>query len=225
MNRFATRLAMLVAVATCYLSSEASGAVLFESGTLGPTGITWQQVLDEEVVGSNVASDVFSGVRFELLSPVVITRIGGHVVSPAGGEFFGAIVNLTDQNDFPDSGNLSTPDVVGSAIVAFPAPSAEVFGNLSLSLQPGWYALVFGSGLFGATDAGAMPLNNPDIGNPSYIAWQTGDGWANLLTPIFRNFRFVVEGRVVPEPTITSLILAASVQILCITPVARRRSA
>jgi hypothetical protein len=170
---------LIVAIASTVAGRTTRAEILFESGTLGPTGITWQQVLDEEVVGVNIASDVFSGVRFELLSPVMTTRIGGHFVSAAGGEFFGAIVNLTDQNDFPDSGDLSTPDVVGSTTLSFPAPSAEVFGNLPLSLQPGWYALVFGSCLFGSTGAGAMPLNNPDIGSPSYIAWQTGDGWFN----------------------------------------------
>jgi hypothetical protein len=202
-----------VGVCTHSLLTPARADVIFESGTLGPTGITWQQVLDDEVVGSNVASDVFSGVRFKLVSPVMTTRIGGHFVSAAGGEFFGAIVKLTDQNDFPDSGDLSTPDVLGSAIVVFPAPSAEVFGNLSLSLQPGWHALVFGSGLFTTTGAGAMPLNNPDIGNPSYIAWQTGDGWFNLadLSDVFDfdDYRFVVEGTIVPEPSSTMLVALA----------------
>ena len=42
-------------------------------------------------------------------------------------------------------------------LFSIPEPSAEIFGSLSLSLDPGWYALIFGSGLFGATGDGAMP--------------------------------------------------------------------
>jgi hypothetical protein len=203
MNRFTFLVSIMVAVSAPPKLPSVSAAVIFESGTLGPTGITWQQALNGEVRASNVNSNVFSGVRFELLQPVAITQIGGHLVGPPGtlDTFFGAIVKLDDENDFPNSGDLSTSDVLGSTLIGFPEPSAEVFGDLSLPLDPGWYALVFGGELFGASGHGAMPLNNPDIGNPTYIAWQTGDGWANLLNPIFRNYRFVVQGTIVPEPT------------------------
>jgi hypothetical protein len=216
------KLHILVSLAyALFFPTSAAADILFESGTLGPTGITWQQLLDDEPVGSNVASEVFSGVRFELTQPVVTTRVGGHIVSsPATvGTFFGAIVKLDDEFDFPNSGDLSTPDVVGSTVIAFPYPSAEVFGDLSLSLDPGWYALVFGSGLLGAIGDGAMPLNNPDIGSPTYIGFQPGAvlGWGNLINPIFRNYRFVVEGTAVPEPT--SVLLA----FFCICVVASSR--
>ena len=89
------------------------------------------------------------------------TRIGGHFV---GGfsetDFFGAIVGLTDSLDFPDSLDLSTPDVISASTLTFPDTSDEVFGGLSVNLQPGWYALVFGSGLFGTDGRGSAPKNN-----------------------------------------------------------------
>ena len=180
----------------------ATAATIFESATLGPTGVTWQQALDGVVQGSGISSTVFSGVRFELTQPVITTQIGGHVFSPNGGSFFGAIVALDDENDFPDSGDLSTSDVLGHTELTFPVLSEEAFGDLSLTLQPGWYALAFGSGLFGATGNGGMPLNNPDIGEPTYIAFQPGSGvgWVNLVG-FLSDFRFVVKGNVVPEPT------------------------
>jgi hypothetical protein len=104
---------------------------------------------------------------------------------------------------------------VGVTTLTFPEPSAEVFGNLQLRLDPGWYALVFGSGLFGATGRGAAVLNNPDIGDPSYIAFQPGPGfgWDNLSS-LFRNFRFVVEGRVVPEPSASGFAFTVSLLLL-----------
>ncbi len=186
-------------------SSPALGATIFESGSLGPTGIP-----RGVVPGANVSSTVFNGVRFQLTQPVATSQIGGHFVGSPGttDTFFGAIVALSNENDFPDSGNLSTDDVLGSTVISFPEPSAEVFGNLDLSLNPGWYALVFGSGLFGASGDGAMPLNNPDIGTPSYIGFQPGAGWGNLINPIFRNYRFVVQGSIVPEPSAISITLS-----------------
>jgi hypothetical protein len=185
-------------------TSTAAAEIIYESGSLGPTGIPIGVV-----PGANVSAAVFNGVRFELTVPVVTTHVGGHFVGSTDttDTFFGAIVQLADENDFPNSGDLSTSDVLGSTTMEFPHPSAEVFGDLALRLDPGWYALVFGSGLFGATGDGAMPLNNPDIGSPTYIAHQPGAvlGWGDLLNPIFRNYRFVVEGEIVPEPSSIAL--------------------
>ena len=207
-HRNLTLVFLLGFVVACSSTGDATAATIFESGTLGPTGVTWQDALDGVVQGSGISSTVFSGVRFELTQPVITTQIGGHVFSPNGGSFFGAIVALDDENDLPDSGDLSTSDVLGHTELTFPVLSEEAFGDLSLTLQPGWYALAFGSGLFGVTGNGGMPLNNPDIGEPSYIMFQPGSvtGWNNLINPIFRNYRFVVEGTIVPEPTSIGLM-------------------
>jgi hypothetical protein len=134
-------------------------------------------------------------------------------------------VKLEDQNDFPDSGDLSTSDVLGATILNFPDPSAEVFGNLELHLDPGWYALVFGSGLFGAAGLGGALLNNPDIGAPSYIAFLPNGGWTDLSTlpGPFENFRLVVQGKVVPEPASEILTLLA-ITVLLVTRFQSRRS-
>jgi hypothetical protein len=191
--------------------------VVFESGTLGPTGISWQEALDGLVPGSSVDANVFSGVRFELTQPVVTSAVGGHFFSPAGGDFFGAIVALDGPADFPDSAAFSTPDVLGTIVLTFPVASAEVFGDLALSLDTGWYALVFGSGQFDVSGVGGMVLNNPDIGDPSYIAWQEGDGWLNIteISNNFVDYRFVVRGIVIPEPaTIVLLFLATLIAML-----------
>jgi hypothetical protein len=206
----------------------AGAAILFESGTLGPTGVTWDDLLAEAVGGTGIRSAVFTGVKFELHQPVVTTQIGGHFLQRPGsdpngnGSFFGAIVALEDENDFPNSGDLSTSDVLGSTLLSFPDSSNEVLGDLTLSLNPGWYALVFGSGLFGATAEGTAIRNNPDIEAPTYIGWQPGAvlGWGNLINPIFRNHRFVVLGEIVPEPS--TIIMAFSVSSISLLWRARK---
>jgi len=198
-----------VAILILTTATNITAATIFESGTLGPTGVTWLDLQNQNVQGTNVNSAVFVGVRFELTQPVLTSEVGGHFAGPAPGEFFGAIVKLADATDFPDSTNLSTPDVLGTTTLAFPNPSAEVFGSLSLTLDPGWYALVFGSGLFSTTGFGGAVENGVDIGTPTYVSWQFGNsGWSVPINPVFRNYRFVVQGQVVPEPSAMNLLFS-----------------
>jgi hypothetical protein len=109
---------LLVAVSALTATGQATADILFESGTLGPTGIPRTEVSG----GSNISPAVFVGVRFHLDQPVLTSHVGGHFVRNTGANesFFGAIVALTNDNDFPDSGTLSTPDMIGSALLSFP---------------------------------------------------------------------------------------------------------
>jgi hypothetical protein len=184
---------------------------IFESGTLGPTGATYAD-LGSAVPGTNVSTSVFVGVRFQLNQRALTSKIGGHFVASSSGTFFGAIVELDDGNDFPDSKDLMTSDVLGHSLLTFPNPSAEVFADLSLELAPGWYALVFGSGLFEATASGGAVRNGTDIGEPSYIvALPAGTGWHDLTFSL-PNHRFIVQGEIVPEAS--SVILASFMTLL-----------
>ena len=178
-------------------------AIIYESGTLGTTGVA-----HGTTGGTNINPFVYAGVRFELTRPVVTSQVGGHFVAFTGGTFFGAIVKLDGPNDFPDSGNLSTPDVFGATTLTFPALSAETYGDLTLPLSPGWYALVFGSGLFGTNGWGASVRNAPDIGDPGVIAFQPNSGfdWSNYSVSD-ANGRYVVLGNVVPEPSVIGLTI------------------
>jgi hypothetical protein len=128
----------------------------------------------------------------------------------SSGTFFGAVVELDDANDFPDSFDFSAPDFLGATSLNFASPSDEVFGSLTLSLDPGWYALVFGSGLFGTNGNGGAVRNGTDLGQPTYIAAQPFSGVSNWvdITPELTNHRFVLRGYIVPEPSLTSLALS-----------------
>lgn len=193
-------IALLAMIVALIATNQARAAILFESGTLGPTGIPREDVSNQVVLGENVNGFAYSGARFHLMQPVITSRIGGHFVGQ--GIFFGAIVQLDDENDFPDSNDLSTPDVLGNTSLIFTDPSDEVFGDIDIYLDSGWYAIIFGSGLFGTTGDGAALLNNPDIGTPDYIGFMNGFGWGHRLS----SKRFVVEGAIVPEPSTIVLI-------------------
>jgi len=206
---FATGLAILFT-----FSNYASAGVIYQSGTLGPTGITKNEVLSQAVLAANVSSFNFVGARFFIEEEMLTTSLGGHFIGGFNDtSFFGAIVRLTDSLDFPDSVDLSTPDVIGVTTLTFPDTSDEVFGDLTVHLQPGWYALVFGSGLFGTTGRGSAPTNNTDIESPQYIIGQPDEGWfnASIFTLANDNFRFVVEGQAIPEPAASILMLFGAI--------------
>ena len=193
----------LVVFCASFLSLDnAVGGTIFESATLGPTGVPFSDVLTQITPGTNVGRGIFQGVRFYVSTSAETSRIGGHFVAPTTGlNLFGAIVRLTDEADFPDSSDLSTADVLGVTSIPIGMFSGESLGNLSVPLDPGWHALVFGGGLFGAGESAAVLRNGVDVGSPRYITWDTnfgGIGWGEQFNE-FRNQRYVIEGQMVPE--------------------------
>jgi hypothetical protein len=112
--------------------------------------------------GSAFTPSGFLASRFFIDEAFRTTRIGGEI----GGEFgagnskvFAAIVALTGPDDFPDSVDLSTPDVLGHALLPVPEDGLSFLNDaeLTVNLTPGWYAIVYGSGRFGATGIGIAP--------------------------------------------------------------------
>ena len=168
--------------------------------------------------GTGVDATQFLGHRFHLDTPASIERVGVTLSNfedvPFGNEkVFAAIVALADAGDFPDSTDLSTPDLVGAALidVATGEIGVESVADLELDLAPGWYAIVAGSGLFGATGRAAASfvpfVDRPD---PISLSFPSFDGWENVEmfasangTPL--TSRMFVEGDFietapVPEP-------------------------
>ncbi len=193
--------AILTALST--LPQAASAGVIYQSATLNGAGTSRQEVADGNFPGLSVGINAFAGVRFELTQPIVTEQVGGHFVGPFSVEdtIFGALVRLDGPQDFPDSIDLSTPDVLGGTLLRLPNESGDVFGDLRVELQPGWYGLVFGGGyqgegLFGARALGAAMGTNDDIGTPSYFGYLSGFYWG----PRLGGTRYVITGQIVPEP-------------------------
>ncbi|MEO0529352.1 MAG: hypothetical protein AAF266_02115 [Planctomycetota bacterium] len=172
----------------------AGSTVLFESAPLENVGTALG-----EVNSATVSQFVYTGVRFELTDPVITSAIGGHFVGD--GEFFGALVELDDADDVPDSTDLTTDDVLGVVAAEFPSPSAEVLADLSIRLSPDWYAIAFGSGLFGVGGNGGMPVSSVGVAPGSFITTRPQASTWNQRANDAPVQRIVLMGTVVPEPS------------------------
>jgi len=163
--------------------------------------------------------------RFSLSSRTRISAVGGNFSNPGVNSpalsTFGAVVSLTGPADFPDLLNLSTPDLLGTTLLELPP---DLFGDVSeelaLLLEPGWYALVFGFGKFGASSntSPIVRMLDCDIDRTadqgSYTAIQSFMGGPGFFQLQGAKPRMFVAGAVVPEPS--SSLLAAIAVLLCL---------
>lgn len=174
--------------------------VLLESAQLGTSG---------RIGGTSITIAQHPGWRFEIDKPLQVQNVGGHLLSyPTNpGNIFAAIVRLASIDAMPLGSPFTSEELVAATTFRPPFPSDEVSTPLSATLRPGAYALVFGTGLFGATSEGAIH-NGPDQPDlpptniSSYIFWgipffgQPPVWRTNLAS----NMRFVIEGQVIHLP-------------------------
>lgn len=108
-------------------------------------------------------STVWPGFRFEVTGTkaVTTTSIGVHASVTTPGKIFGAIVKLTSATDSPDANNLSSSDVLKTTVIDLTSTVGISTAKLhsapiAVTLAPGFYAAVFGSGgAFGSTASAA----------------------------------------------------------------------
>lgn len=200
------------------MSFESARAdVLYESATLGPTG----QVSSGTGVGrANPFSPVirsYYGVLFEVQENQVwqVTAIGGHFCRFSGnqGSLFGAIIELAGEGILPPDPPLVPSDAVVSTTFVPDYPSTDYRTTLSVELQEGYYALVFGSDDLGASGGGMAVMNN--IGQaklvddyPIYAYIDQGWNYDYSIHPDPR--RVVIEGTIIPEPASAVLMIVGS---------------
>jgi hypothetical protein len=197
MTRRAQRRILVSFVAVLGLAGcLASGSqLLFESTQMGAPGAPG---------GLSVSSSQFLGARFHLSSGAVIDGMGGHLFAGSGGNglIFGALVRLTSLTDVPDSADLSTPDVLALTTFQLPAgPSADTFTSIApIGVPAGDYAIVFGSGLFGATGSAGAPDDNvpSEINAERSLAYHGGSGFGWDVAGN-SGLRFTAYGTI-PEP-------------------------
>jgi len=185
--------ALVVALGLLVLWTQPTSAttVSLESAIMGPTGIPG---------GQSVSATQFIGWRFQLDSALLLTQVGAHLLG-MNGELFAAVVRLDDIEAFPTGAPFSAVETVASVTFTAPLPSNEILVPVEGTLAPGSYALVFGTGMFGATGTGAIPntpsqTNIPPTESSSYIFWNqplpnTDPQWRSGLAS---QMRFLVQG-------------------------------
>ena len=184
------RLALVSALACSVGTTCVRADTIFESATMGTPG---QDGLDGYQLGAQ-----YLGARFSLATTVDVTSVGGHIFGNDDGMLFAAIVQLFGPGALP-SGNPFDGSTLASTTFLPPLLSADIIIPLGVTLGPGDYALVFGSGQFGATGSGRMPNNNTDLSVASYFFWN-GPPWTD---DSISQVRFVVSGDIakpIPEP-------------------------
>jgi hypothetical protein len=145
MNRKVASVTILYATLMASVTPGARAAgLLFETaiGTYGNAGVA-------------LSDQNWLMHRFEVRYATELAAVGASFqnFNASTATLFGAVVRLTDLEDYPNSNALTTSDVLGTTLVDV-APTgigaADFSGALTLSLEPGWYGLVFGTDGFGA---------------------------------------------------------------------------
>ena len=158
-----------------------------------------------------------SGVHFQVTSTVLVTAIGASLYGT--GVFFGEIYGLSSLSALPSGDPFNTLPL---ARVNF-TPAANSFLDflvpISVTLNPGFYGLVFGA-TPGAN--GGMPTTGtdfPGINTFSYFFYDAGllsskpsGFWQNAGSD---NERFIIQGTVVPEPASMGLGIVGLMLFLC----------
>ena len=180
------------------VAGRASGQQLvFASATTGPTNQT---------SGLSIASEQFLGAIFELNSVTEVADIGGQFFTPnrLNGEMFAVIEQLDSSSSLPTGNPFDSSDlsriVVSTTITVPSADSLDWVFPVSVTLQPGVYALMYGKGLFGASpDVGLAAGSSPQSLSSHFLVWHDGGaGWVDTGPA---TSRFTVYGVSVPEPT------------------------
>jgi len=190
-------------------AAPAHADTLLQPATLGATGQTGGLLID---------SSEYLAARFQTSQAFTLTTVQIHVDHSGGAEgnglVFAAIVPLTDLSAFPNAGNpalIADDNPLEVHTFTTPTLSSVVTIPFSSSLPAGTYALLFGSGEFGATGSGAAPVNNTDIGTPSYFFRNSSNTFIN---GVFSNVFFAVNGTpgqtAAPEPGSLALLTLAA---------------
>jgi hypothetical protein len=100
---------------------------------------------------------------------------------------FAALAALTRPSDYPDTPDVSSGDFIGHVVFSLP-PNGESALNQCIVWAPvqlfegGWYALVFGSNLFGASGFGVM-LPGTSAPSDTFFKTETGTAYHEYTQP------------------------------------------
>ena len=146
-----------------------------------------------------LTGDDLIGAVFTLTKTTAITGIGAQFGGFPSGDIFGAIVPVASLSDFP-AGASDDLAAISLADVVFAVPQAtaiDLMEPLNVTLAPGSYAVIFGSGQFGATGFAGLGFENDPVGSPTLIRSFFSTDWDSFSDT---GVRIDVEGAALPEP-------------------------
>jgi len=189
-----------VAAFSLSVATLANAEIIFESALMGTSGDNGGQL---------VAPNECLAVNFTLTYATHITAVGGHLgpQGPPDQTIYGAILPLPPGATYLSGSPFAESDVLGHTVITLPAYSTDVRAPLDLTLAPGHYVLVFGSGRYGATGMGILAQYGQAIPGvtPTYSFWSAFNGyWADMGT---LPWRFVVEGELVQPVLVSPMFL------------------
>lgn len=150
-------------------------------------------------------NNIMGGI-FTLDHMTHITDIGAQFGGFPGGEIFGAIVRVDPATGLPVGGSDDiAANALGHAVFAVTGGTHDQSVALPLTLAAGTYAVVFGSGQFGADGFAGLGYLNDSVGDPSLVRSFFSTEWASFDDTGVRVF---VDGAAVPEPASWALMLA-----------------
>lgn len=188
--------AMLIVVAAVNATPRVwSAQITLESASMGPTG---------QGAGLPVSATNFVGWRFKITTSLAVSEVGGHL-GGIDGNLFAAIVPLTAIDALPTGSPFDSAAMIPTVNFTAPPSTADIRVPLAVTLLPGSYALVVGSGQFNATGSGWIPNSQqPNIApttQSSYISWKKNFSNQYAWTAgTLSNVRLVVIGKEVAGP-------------------------
>jgi len=215
--------ATAVLAATALLGgTPAFASYILETATAGSGGSGNYQVVNDPVNGTN-----FIGASFEVSdSGVTSLRVGANVDAFGSGQVFAEIVPLASLSSVPNvTGSTITSwlqsNNVGDSLLTAPgtAGDASTVINFASALTPGSYAVIFGSGLYGANGEINLTDGNTTVGSPNLFT--------NLYGDSFQSYGYDTQMRVfvAPVPLPAALPLLGSGLLAGFGFLRRRRSA
>jgi hypothetical protein len=122
----------------------------------------------------------FVGAAFTLGGTEQITSIGAQFGGFPSGSIFAAIVPLASQTSLP---SFLASDIAANAIadVVFSVPMAVAIDYsvpLNVTLSAGSYAVVFGSGAFGANGFAGLGEENNAVGSTNWMSTLFDNTWS-----------------------------------------------
>jgi hypothetical protein len=197
----------LTLLLSCGSAVASADPFLFESGSpewVGPG------MIGADYLGYTIGRDQLIGFRFQVSAPVLTSAVGANVfTNPFSDDTaFMSLVRLTGPNDMPDSTDLSTSDVLKSVVISPLQPYPTVVQHaLEQRLDPGWYAVVVGAGLFGASDPNFPGVANltfnpshPEVDRPDAFV-RSGLFWGAVSLQGGYVFAAGRSNPAIPEPT------------------------